>query len=195
MEIISNPKSYRWFYTSSGNLVIGGKNAEQNDELLRKIKLSKKELFIMHTSEPGSPFSIILAEEGEVSKTDLEECAVFTGCFSRAWKALKSKTNIDIFLSTSLYKSKTMAVGTWGVKDKLSTETVELKLCLIEQDKTLRAVPPSSIGTKKALLCICPGSIDKREMVGKINESLKNKYSEEDILSALPSGGVKICKK
>ena len=76
-------KKYRWFFTSAGKLVIGGKSAEQNDELLLGIKNFEEELIVMHTAEPGSPFSVIMSEIKKISKKDLEECAIFTGCFSR----------------------------------------------------------------------------------------------------------------
>ena len=81
---------YRWFYTSSGKLVIGGKSSKQNEEIMKKVM---KEDVIMHTSTPGSPFCIIR----KPSKEDLEEAAIFTGCFSQEWKKHKKKTEIQIF--------------------------------------------------------------------------------------------------
>lgn len=101
-------KKYRWFVTSSNRLVLGGKNAEQNEELIRMCMqgkhfdydsrmsldewtLKKKKYIIMHTRTPGSPFSIILDENP--SKEDLEETAIFTGCFSREWKDGKKGDN------------------------------------------------------------------------------------------------------
>ena len=64
-------KKYRWFYTSSGNLVVGGKNAEQNDGLLTAMKKMSKDYWVMHTSSPGSPFSIIICDPKKVSKADI----------------------------------------------------------------------------------------------------------------------------
>ena len=108
-------KKYKWFYTSSDKLVVGGKSAKQNDELLRKIKRMKGNLYIMHTSHPGSPFSAIISDPKTVKKTDLEECAIFTGAFSRAWKKGMKKTNIHIFRKNQISKEKNMKEGMWRV--------------------------------------------------------------------------------
>src|SRR3989344_2567865 len=95
-------RRYKWFYTSSGKLVVGGKSAELNDALLREVKKMHSEHYVMHTSHPGSPFCVILAEVRDVSLRDLEECAIFTGCFSRAWKEQRRKTEIHIFKSNQI---------------------------------------------------------------------------------------------
>ena len=84
MEKKIDYEKYRWFLTSAGKLVIGGKSAEQNEEIMSR---AEKEDYIMHTSEPGSPFCVI----SEPSKQELEEVAVFTACFSQQWKSGKKK--------------------------------------------------------------------------------------------------------
>ena len=79
MDLEKEFRKYKWFFTSSGKLVVGGKNAEQNDSLLRNVEKSEKEYYVMHTSHPGSPFCIIVADIKKVTKSDLRECAIFTG--------------------------------------------------------------------------------------------------------------------
>jgi len=194
-EIVKDYKKYRWFYTSTGKLVVGGKSAQQNDALLKKIKTSNENFYIMHTAEPGSPFSVILAPIKSIKPTDLEQTAIFTGCFSRAWRAKKKKTQVDIFLSKDIYKSNLMKLGTWGVKKKLKQKTITLELILAKQEDTLRAVPSSTAKKKDILLKIQPGKIDKTEMLAKIQVEIKTPFKQEELLSALPSGGIKICRK
>ena len=184
-------QKYRWFYTSSEKLVVGGKNADQNEDLIRKMKSLKEDKLIMHTQMPGSPFSFILAPISEIKKSDIKETAIFTASFSRAWREGKSNANIDIFNLSQLYKSTTMKQGTWGVKGKIKRMSAPISLVLAEQKKKLRAVPEQSVSKGKILIKIAPGKIDKRQMLSKLKSSLK-KYSDEDIMSALPSGGVKI---
>ena len=77
MEYIKDYTKYRWFYTSSGKLVVGGKSSEQNDLLIKRIKSFNVNFTVMHTSSPGSPFSVILSEKNKINKSDLEECAIF----------------------------------------------------------------------------------------------------------------------
>src|SRR3990167_5123984 len=129
-SLINEFKRYRWFYTSSGKLVVGGKSAAQNDDLLYKLVASRKELLVTHTREPGSPFCVILSDAKSITRQDRRECAQFTACFSRGWKAGKKKANVDFFYSSQLYKQKSMSQGTWGVKSKIESLSVPLMLSL-----------------------------------------------------------------
>ncbi len=181
-------KKYRWFKSSSGKLVIGGKNASQNDELLKRIKSINNNFMVMHTSSPGSPFSVILTGVKKINKSDLEECAIFTACFSKAWKSGAKKVGVDIFKASQLYKTEEMKAGTWGVK-------AELELALTKQLGVLRAVPKKSVKNKKyIILKIIPGNLNKEDAIAKLALDLDEKFSQEEILSALPSGGIKIIR-
>lgn len=189
-------KKYRWFFTSSNKLVVGGKSSEQNDDLLKKLKGTKKDYVVMHTSSPGSPFSVIVEDPSEIKESDIEETAIFTGCFSRAWKLRKKKAFIDIFKLSQIYKSPKMKTGTWGVKGGVLKKTVTLELALTKQENKLRAVPIPTVKNKKnILLKFQPGKIDKVEMLPKIQLEIKESLSQDELLSALPAGGVAIVRK
>jgi hypothetical protein len=193
MSLSKDFKKYKWFVTSNGVLVVGGKSAVQNDELMKVVKESGKDYLIMHTSSAGSPFCVIVSDVDKVKKSDIGECAVFCGCFSRAWREGKRKTKVHLFKSSKVGKLKGMKVGTWGVLGKVKEINVELKLVLTKQKNVYRAVPEKS--AKVVLMMICPGKIDKRKVVNKIKELLKDeKVKEDELLSALPAGGVRICK-
>jgi len=193
-DITKEYKKYRWFFTSSNKLVIGGKSAAQNDELLKKLKSANQELLVMHTALPGSPFSIILSPINQLIESDKEETAIFTGCFSRAWKQRKSKTHVDLFLLSSLSKSKGMKTGSWLVKQKLERKTVVLELALTKQKDTLRAVPIKIPKKNQIILKIKPGKLDKTNALSKLQVEATQPLSQNEVLSALPSGGISILK-
>lgn len=180
---------YRWFYTSKNSLVVGGKNAEQNDELIKTVLSLKKEFYVFHTSHPGSPFAVILKDKNKVTKEEIEEAAIFTGCFSRAWKEKKIKTSVDKFTTNQLSKDKNMKSGTWRVKGKIEHKIVELELSLTLQKNVLRAVPYGS--TKKTLIVIRPGNVDKSEIAAQLGVELGDKFTHDEIVAALPAGGVR----
>lgn len=182
-----NYTKYRWFLTSNKILVIGGKSAEQNEELVSKMIRQGQEFVVMHTRAPGSPFSFIISPSEKVKPKDLEETAIFTGCFSRAWRSEKKKAMIDIFNSTQIIKKKGMKIGTFGVPGDILRKEVELKLYLTKQKEKIRATPQS----KKNAICIIPGNIPKKKTAEQLAEKLK--VSEEEILNALPTGGFEIC--
>lgn len=150
----------------------------------------------MHTSSPGSPFSVILSEKNELAEADIQETAIFTGCFSRAWRECKKKTLVDVFNLSQLYKSSGMKPGTWGVKGPVKRISVQLELVLTRQEGILRAVPEIAVKKKKEkLLKVRPGKIDKTEMLPKIQVELAEHPNQEEVLAALPAGGVSIVRK
>lgn len=186
-------QKYKWFFTASDKLVIGGKSAKQNDDLLKKIKAQGKERLAMHTSQPGSPFCIIIADINDLSQQDIKECAIFTGCFSRAWREDKRTTEVDIFKISQLHKSKDMNEGTWGVYDKVQRIKVNLELVIVRQHNILRAVPETAgIGAK---IKIAPGSISKDDIQPKLEIELNEPLSRDEVLSALPAGKFRTLKK
>ena len=193
-------KSYKWFYTSSGKLVVGGKSAEQNDALLKKLKNAKpvRDYVVMHTSSPGSPFCVLISDVKKISKSDLEECAIFTGCFSKSWKQKKKIVEVHFFKLSEIVKEKSMKTGTWGVAGRIGKIKVKLELMLVIQKKTLRAVPEKTVKKNEVLLHVIPGRVDKEKMAGKIIDVLKKKevsVKKNDVLAALPAGGVKILEE
>jgi hypothetical protein len=192
MKIFEDYEKYRWFFTSSKKLVVGGKSAEQNDNLLKELKSQDEDFVVMHTSSPGSPFSIILSDKKKIGADDLEQTAVFTACFSKAWKEKKKTVSVDIFSLSQLRKTKSMKTGSWNVLGKVERKTVTLELVLTKQNNKLRAVP-SKI-TKDFFLKIIPGKIDKTQMLVKLQTEIPESFSEQEFLSALPSGGISIRK-
>jgi hypothetical protein len=185
----SNYQKYRWFFTASGKLVIGGKNSEQNEKLVNEILKSGLNYIVMHTSNPGSPFTMIV-DQG-TTESDLHEQAIFTACFSQEWKKGKKSCAIDIFDSKQITKNKGMKEGTFGVLGKVARRNVELKLGLELQEGVLRAVPKP----REALLWVKPGSVEKGRAAKEISKVLKEKninIEMEELLRALPSGGISI---
>jgi hypothetical protein len=183
-------KKYKWFYTKSGKIVVGGKSAESNDSLLRELKSSRNDYIVMHTKAPGSPFCAILSEIKSVSSSDIEECAIFTGCFSKAWKEQKRETKVDMFHLSQINKGN-LKSGSWSVTGKIQSHTIELNLVLVFQEKTIRAVPMQSVLKKEILFYVSPGSLDKSLVV---KDKMFENLNSEQLIAALPAGGVSFKK-
>jgi len=180
-------KNYRWFYTSEGVLVVGGKSDDQNELVIKNFL--RPEFKVMHTSEPGSPFCILLSKEP--SKKDLEECSIFCGCFSQQWKKVKKngKISVDIFDGSQVYKTKGMKTGTFGVQGDKKVVKIKPELIVVVQKGKIRAVPKGTKETKLAV--ISPGKMKKEEAVEKIAKKIRDKFhfpvSKEEIMQAIPS--------
>jgi len=110
-EIKKEWRGYRFLEIPSG-LVISGKNAEQNEKLVKKF--IGKNIIIMHTAKPGSPFSVILGKK--IKRGDLRKVAIFTAKYSKDWKKNKGDVIIHKFKGEDVFKRKNMKIGTFGVK-------------------------------------------------------------------------------
>jgi len=183
-------RNFRWFFTSSDVLVVGGKSDEQNEEVIKQFL--KPEYTVLHTSAPGSPFMIIQSEQAD--KTDIEEAAIFCACFSQSWKKnIGEKIKVDIFKGNQMFKSRVMKKGTFAVKGEKKTMTVKPELILIYQKGKMRAVPNTKAFIKKSeiLAEISQGKLSKEESANIIIKKIKDKYqlpvSKDEIMAAIPS--------
>lgn len=101
---------FREFYTKSKKLVLAGKNAKNNEELIKQVG---KDEDILHTAKPGSPFANI---KGKANKSDIEQTAVFCASKSQDWRDNNSNVEVHVFKGKDVYKRKGMKLGTFGVK-------------------------------------------------------------------------------
>jgi len=184
-------ENYRWFFTSSGTLVVGGKSDKQNENVLKNFL--KPNYIVMHTNKPGSAFMIIQSDRP--SNKDLKETSVVTACFSQQWKKANGKNiEVDMFKAPQIFKNKFMKTGTFGVRGSKRIFKVKPELSLVLQKGKLRAVSNST--KEKILVSITPGKSTKEEATEKIFKTIKDKFhllvSKEEIMRAIPSDKLSI---
>lgn len=183
--------NYRQFKTSSGLNVIAGKNASQNDNI---VKLAKKGDLILHTETRGSPFCIIKSKSrGKIDAQSIKAAAIFCASFSKGWKEGKRKITVHAFNPEDTYKSKGMAIGTYGVKKVTMKLTVTPALAIGKKNKRLQCSPESALD--KTYIKISQGKLDKEKASEKILEKLRKKNikaSKEKIMQLIPAGGFSI---
>lgn len=76
---------FRWFFTSDGFLVVGGRDADSNEELVKKY-MDRNDVFF-HAQAHGAPITIIKTEGREATPEALAEAAQFAVSYSSVWKA------------------------------------------------------------------------------------------------------------
>ncbi len=104
---------FREFTASSGKIILGGKSAENNEQLIKQVKSNE---IVLHTAEPGSPFVNIKSEKLKITKKDIYEAAVFCAKYSQKWRDNKKDIVVHVFKGEDIYKKKHMKLGTFGVK-------------------------------------------------------------------------------
>ena len=105
---------FREFILSSGTKILLGKNAENNDELVKNFK--GNENVILHTTKPGSPFCVI--EKLNPNEKEIKESAIICATKSQDWRDNKSDVNIHQFTGKDVKKSFWMKPGLWKIKNK-----------------------------------------------------------------------------
>lgn len=100
-------EKYRWSVTTSGLLVLAGRDASQNESLVRK-HLEDSDIF-MHADIQGAPAVVIKTRGAEVRREDVEDAAVIAACYSKAWKA--GLALIDVFWVRGSQVSKSPPPG------------------------------------------------------------------------------------
>jgi predicted ribosome quality control (RQC) complex YloA/Tae2 family protein len=104
---------FREHILSSGKVVLGGKSAETNEEL---VKQAGNNEFVLHTKKPGSPFVNIKADCKEVNADELMQAAIFCARYSQDWRDNKKDVVVHYFLGNNISKNSGMELGTFGVK-------------------------------------------------------------------------------
>ncbi|RRJ32969.1 ribosome rescue protein RqcH [Halocatena pleomorpha] len=105
---------FRWFHTSDGFLVIGGRSADQNEELVKKY-MESGDLFF-HTQAHGAPATILkatgpseAAKDVEIPEQSREEAAQFAVSYSSIWK--DGHYSGDVYMATPDQVTKTPESG------------------------------------------------------------------------------------
>lgn len=75
----------RWFISSDGFLVVGGRDADTNEEVVKKYM--KKDDIFFHAEAHGAPVTVIQTEGKDVLEATLSEAAQFAVSYSSVWKA------------------------------------------------------------------------------------------------------------
>ncbi len=86
-------EKFRWFRSSDGFLVIGGRDAVSNEVLIKKY--TSDEDLVFHADIVGAPFVVIKTEGKQASEATLRVAAEFAASFSRGWR--EGFGSIDVY--------------------------------------------------------------------------------------------------
>jgi predicted ribosome quality control (RQC) complex YloA/Tae2 family protein len=153
-------EKYRWFFTSNGFLVIGGKNAEQNDEIYYKY-FEDYDIFFHADIRGGS--AVILKNGVNASEECKSEAAQFAACYSKAWKEGYAAVDVS-FAERKYVKKDNLPKGSFYLTKYKKYKNVELKLKVGVLGGKVVAVPArSKIKLEKEVVLI-PGNMEKEEI-------------------------------
>ena len=173
---------FRWFISSDGFLCIGGKDATTNEIIIKK-QLEEGDL-VFHTELAGSPFFVIKSEGKEIPKNTLEEAAIATASFSRAWNQDFTTAEVYHITPEQVKKDLSLPRGAFMIYGKREYYKPIIKLYIGMNDEGYLECSP----VKKEFELKQGGKkTDTAKIIQKkLMEKYDIKYPLDDIVQLLP---------
>ena len=187
----------RWFLSSDGFLVIGGKDANSNEILVKKY-MDNNDIYF-HSDIHGAPSVVIKSEGKEIPETTLNETASFAASFSSAWT--KGFGSQDVYWVHPDQVSKTPQSGEFvkkgafiirGTRNYIRAATLLIAVGVVDYEgERLMAGPLDAV--KKYTdnyVIIKPGYTKKEALSREIRHKLDQEHivTMDDLVRVLPSG-------
>jgi predicted ribosome quality control (RQC) complex YloA/Tae2 family protein len=188
-------ESYKWFITSGGRLVLGGRDAKTNDQVVKK-HLGDRERYA-HADFHGAP-SIVLKDGAEATDAEMREVCQFALCHSKAWNAGAAEGTAYWVLPDQVSKRPEAGEfaprGAFIIRGKRNYEhhlPLEMVVAEIQYEgaRKIACAPRESVPSEKRAVII-PGKMPR----GKASSALAKAFGvpEEEISRILPPGDLDI---
>ncbi len=183
-------EKFRYFRSSDGFMVVGGKDASSNEMLIKKHTESGDLVF--HSDIQGAPFIVIKSEGKEVTNEVKKEAAEFAAAYSKAWQM--GLGTVDVYAVLPDQVSKQPPSGEYLPKGSFMIygqkewfREVELKISIgVKYDPEESEVVPLS-GPVMAIrketnyfVTLKPGSTKSTDLAPDIMNKILIKASPED---------------
>jgi predicted ribosome quality control (RQC) complex YloA/Tae2 family protein len=187
---------YWWFFTSENFLVVAGKNAIDNERIVKRYLTDDD--FYVHADIHGGSSGVIKTYGKDPSEITFREACCFVACFSKAWGSISS---CDAYWVKADQVSKTPPSGQflskgsfmiYGKKNYYKELPMRLAagVVKIDGDEKVMCAPESAIsGRSTKYVMIVPGKKRAEQAAKEISKILG---VEENEIANIPTRGVEI---
>lgn len=187
----------RWFLTSDGFLVVGGRDANTNETIVKKY-LDSNDIYL-HSDIHGAPSISIRLKGKELTDQSIKEAGIFAASYSSAWA--NGYSNQDVYYVSPDQVSKTPESGEYvskgsfiirGHRNYIRNARLELAVGIVDYEgKRIMAGPIEAVNQyTDNYIALKPGHIKKeaiaKKILSKINQD--DLIEMDDIIRVLPSG-------
>ncbi len=192
---------FRWFHTSDGFLVIGGRNADQNEELVKKY-MERGDLFF-HAQAHGAPVTILkatgpseAARDVDIPEQSREEAAQFAVSYSSVWK--DGHYSGDVYMAEPDQVSKTPESGEFiekgsfvirGERTYYNDTAVGISVGITCEPQT-RVIggPPSAIESRAVTkIDLEPGRYAQNDIAKRLYRQFGDRFEDQSFLRKVAS--------
>jgi predicted ribosome quality control (RQC) complex YloA/Tae2 family protein len=193
-------EKYRWSISRNGFIIIAGKNAQQNESIVRKY-LDDKDVFL-HAEIHGGPATILKLDGRNPEEGDIYDAGVIAASYSRAWK--EGLGSIDVYWVYGSQVSKKPPSGEYiskggfmiyGKKNYVRNIPLRIAVGIQKLDEGLTRFLVGSIDTVEKnsfpVMILEPGDKRAYEVAKKACYMAKKRYeipcpSPEELVSLIP---------
>ncbi len=194
-------EKYRWFISSDGNVVIAGRDASSNEEVVKKY-LKKGERYI-HADIHGAPSCVVKAEDVdgnfvEISEKTLYEACQFALSYSKAWNQYSMGSAYWVKpeqVSKTPEAGEYLPKGAFVIRGKRNYVKCDIeagigKVMIKGEEKIMGGSPSAVKKWASKWVIVVPGKRKKDEVANELAK--KFSVDIEKIQKALPPGNVNI---
>jgi hypothetical protein len=187
----------RWFLSSDGFLVVGGRDAATNESVVKKY-LESQDIY-MHSDIHGAPSVVVKSEGKEIPETTVHEAATLAASFSSAWT--KGFGSQDVYWVKPDQVSKTPQSGEYvakgafiirGTRNYVRGVPLIIAVGVVDYEGTRIMAGPVAAVSKYTdnYVVIKPGFTKKEEISRNILRKIdtNNMVTLDDVIRVLPSG-------
>jgi predicted ribosome quality control (RQC) complex YloA/Tae2 family protein len=184
-------EKFRWFISSEGFLVIGGRDATSNEVVIKKHTESNDMVF--HTDMAGSPFFVVKSEGKSIGDATIQEVANATVTFSRVWKL--GLSNSPVFwvspeqVSKKAQSGEYMSKGAFMIYGKTNYVENSVDLAMgVTAEGTIMSGPSSAIKKHCPTFMELLQGDEKASGIAKLIQKKLHAGTPDEIIRALPAG-------
>jgi predicted ribosome quality control (RQC) complex YloA/Tae2 family protein len=195
-------EKYRWFISSEGAIVVGGRDAATNDLIVRRY-LKDGDLYV-HADIHGAPSVIVkhpAAGEPPLTERTLREAGQWGVAYSKAWRAGLASAAAFWVKNDQVSKAgasgEFVARGAWvihGTKNTLRDLPTELAVGFVSYQgaELLSAAPPEALRSRgRVVALVTPGEERDRD-TREIDLARDLGVARSRLQGLLPAGGLSV---
>ncbi|MBC7111830.1 MAG: NFACT family protein, partial [Methanothermobacter sp.] len=177
-------EKFRWFVSSDGFLVIGGRDAGTNEMVVKK-HMEPRDIYL-HSDIHGAPSVVIKTEGRDVPETTIQEAAVFAASFSSAWT--RGFTSLDVYWVHPEQVSKTPRSGEFvargafiirGSRNYLRGVPLKIAIGVVDYEgERIMSGPPSAVKRMTEKFVTVKPGYTKKEALAK---AIKSRVDDENL--------------
>ncbi|HUL38925.1 MAG TPA: ribosome rescue protein RqcH [Methanomassiliicoccales archaeon] len=190
-------EAYKWFITSGGHLVLAGRDARTNDQVVKK-HLTSADRYA-HADVHGAP-SVVIKDGASASEQELAEACAFALAHSKAWNAGVREGSAYWVLPDQVSKTpdagEFVPRGAFIIRGKRNyVHHIQLQLAIgeIENEgarKIMCGPKDAVLQRSKKYAVLAPGDEDRSVVSARLAKELN--VPEEEVSRILPPGNAEI---